>query len=66
MASIGTGNKFAGFGDMSYYQIADRGGIEVKRLNELYAANGQVGYRTNKRSDAKLLIQETYKYMINA
>ena len=66
MPSIGTGNKFMGFGDMSYYQIADRGGIEIKRLGELYAANGQVGYRTNKRFDAKLLISETYKHMANA
>ena len=66
MADLGTGNKFMGFGDMSYYQIADRGQMEIKRLDELFAGNGQVGFRTNKRCDAKLLISEAYKYMANA
>lgn len=66
MADLGTGNKFMGFGDMSYYQIADRGQMEIKRLDELFAGNGQVGFRTNKRCDAKLLVAEAYKYMINA
>ena len=66
MADLGTGNKFMGFGDMSYYQIADRGQMEIKRLDELYAGNGQIGFRTNKRCDAKLLLAEAYKYMANA
>lgn len=66
MPSIGTGNKFMGFGDMKYFQIADRGGMEMKVLPELYAVNGQVGWRVSKRYDSKLIQSETYKYMANA
>jgi len=66
MPSIGTGNKFMGFGDMKYFQIADRGGMEMKVLPELYAVNGQIGWRVSKRYDSKLLQSETYKYMANA
>lgn len=43
------------FGDFSRYQIADRGGISVMRLNELFAGNGLVGFRVFKRVDAQLL-----------
>ena len=43
------------FGDFSRYQIADRGGISVMRLNELFAGNGLVGFRVFKRVDGQLL-----------
>ena len=66
MASLGTGNKFMTFGDMSYYQIADRGQMAIKRLDELYSANGQVGYRVDKRADARLIVTEAVKHMKNA
>lgn len=42
------------FGDMSRYTIVDRVGIAVQRLNELYAANGQVAFRMHKRVDGRL------------
>ena len=63
---LGTGNKFMIFGDINYYQIADRGQMAIKRLDELYSADGQVGYRVDKRSDAKLLVTEAVKHMANA
>lgn len=66
MVGLGTGNKFMGFGDLRYFTIGDRGGIEIKRLNELYAANGQVGWRVSKRVDSRLTQSETFKHMINA
>lgn len=66
MPDMATGVKFMGFGDMSYYNIADRGGMNIKVLPELFSVNGQVGYRVDKRFDAKLLLAETYKHMINA
>lgn len=46
------------FGDLSYYWIGDRQGISLKRLNELYAGNGQVGFLASKRLDGKLVLQE--------
>lgn len=42
------------FGDFSFYWIRDVRGIAFQRLNELYAANGQVGFRTYSRSDAMM------------
>lgn len=50
-----------GFGDMSYYWIGDREGISFKRLNELYAVNGQVGFMVTKRVDGKLTLDEAVK-----
>ena len=39
------------FGDYSYYWIADRQGRSFKRLNELYATTGQVGFLASERVD---------------
>jgi len=66
MPSIATGNKAVAFGDFSQYTIADRGVMSVQRLNELYAANGQIGWRTNARVDGKLLVAEAVKTLVMA
>lgn len=43
------------FGDIGKaYVIRDVEGTSVKVLNELYAANGQVGFRTSLRTDGDL------------
>jgi HK97 family phage major capsid protein len=46
------------FGDMSYFWIADRGARVIQRLNELYAANGQIGFRAYERHDSNVLVDE--------
>lgn len=51
------------FGDMSYYQIADRKTRVFQRLNELYSANGQVGFRGYERVDGKLTLAEAVKVL---
>lgn len=61
-----TGQKSVLFGDLSYYTVADRQGTVVQRLNELYAANGQVGFRANKRLDAALTNSAAVKHLIQA
>ncbi len=43
------------FGDFSWYWIRDVNGIAFQRLVELYAANGQVGFRAYHRTDGKLI-----------
>lgn len=48
---VAAGKKVMAFGDFSYYWIADRQGRSFKRLNELYAANGQVGFLASQRVD---------------
>ncbi|MGJ9381526.1 phage major capsid protein [Salipaludibacillus sp. CF4.18] len=49
------------FGDFSYYKIADRKTRVFSRLNELYSANGQVGFRGYQRVDAVLTLPESVK-----
>ena len=56
-----SGNSPILFGDFSYYWIADRQGRSFKRLNELYAANGQVGFLASQRVDGKLVLTEAVK-----
>jgi len=61
MPEIGAGASPILFGDMSYYWIADRQGRIFQRLNELYAATGQIGFRTYQRVDGKLTLPEAVK-----
>lgn len=55
------GSKPIAFGDLSYYWIADRQGRSLKRLNELFAMNGQVGFLASQRVDGKLILPEAVK-----
>lgn len=55
--------KVIAFGDMSYYWIVDRSQPVIQRLNELYAANGQVGIRGYMRNDGKLSLTEAVQIM---
>ena len=48
----------AAFGDFRNYWIADRSGRTVQRLNELYSANGQVGFVATERVDGKVILPE--------
>lgn len=61
MPTIASANKVAVFGDFSNYWIADRQGRAFQRLNELYAANGQVGFKASERVDGKLTLAESVK-----
>ena len=63
MPVIAAGAKTIVFGDFSYYWIADRQGRSFKRLNELYAANGQVGFLGSQRVDGKLVLSEAVKVL---
>ena len=63
MPAIAAGAKTIAFGDFSYYWIADRQGRSFKRLNELYAATGQVGFLASQRVDGKLILAEAVKVL---
>jgi len=60
---IAAGAKTIVFGDLNYYWIGDRQGISFKRLNELYAGNGQVGFLASKRLDGKTVLPEAIKVL---
>ena len=51
------------FGDFSYYWIADRQNRNLKRLVELYATNGQVGFVASQRVDGKIILPEGIKLL---
>ncbi|WP_158738665.1 phage major capsid protein [Alteribacillus sp. YIM 98480] len=61
--SMDTDNTPIAFGDYSYYWIADRQGRVMQRLDELYAANGQIGFRLRQRVDGKLILTEAVKLL---
>lgn len=60
---LAAGAKVMAFGDFSYYWIADRQGRSFKRLNELFAATGQVGFLASQRVDGRLILPEAVKTM---
>ena len=62
MPEMATGVVAGLFGDFKMgYIIADRGATSFLRLNELYAANGQVAVRASRRVDGKVVLFEAIK-----
>jgi HK97 family phage major capsid protein len=61
--TIAASAKVIAFGDFKNYWIADRQGRSFQRLNELYAANGQVGFRATQRVDGKLILPESIQVL---
>ena len=61
MPDAESGRKPVLFGDLSYYWIIDRSPASVKALNELFAANDQVGYVGYEYLDAKLIRPDAVK-----
>ncbi len=55
---VAAGAMAIAFGDFKNYWIADRAGRTVQRLNELYSANGQVGFVATERVDGKVILPE--------
>jgi len=61
--TITAGAKSIAFGDFGYYWVADRQGRSFQRLNELFAATGQVGFKASQRVDGKLILAEAIKVL---
>lgn len=61
--TIAASAKTIVFGDFSYYWVADRQGRVFKRLNELFAVTGQVGFVATQRVDGKLILPEAVKVL---
>lgn len=58
--AIDAGKVVMVVGDFSYYHILDRLGLEITTLNELYAANDQVGIRALERIDGDLALAAAF------
>ena len=63
MPIAAAGAKSIIFGDFNYYWIGDRQGITFRRLNELYAGKGQVGFMASKRLDGKTVLSEAIQIL---
>jgi HK97 family phage major capsid protein len=63
MPQIAASAKAIAFGDFSFYWIADRTGRTFERLNELFAATDQVGFKATQRVDGKLILPEAVKVL---
>lgn len=50
------------FGDWGYYTIVDRLDMTMQRLDELYAATGQVGFKFHKRLDGHMTLANAMTY----
>ena len=57
------GARSVAFGDLGFYWIADRQGRSFKRLNELFATTGQIGFLASQRLDGKLILPEAVKVL---
>ncbi len=67
IASIAASAKVGVIGDFkNYYAIGDRQGMDVQRLNELYRANGYVGFKFTARNDAHVLDDDAFKLLVMA
>jgi len=61
--AVASGQLVLAFGDMSYYNIGDRGVRSFAALHELYAGVGQVAFVCKERVDGKLVLPEAVQIM---
>jgi HK97 family phage major capsid protein len=60
------GATLAVVGDFQHFVMAERAGMEVQVLRELYAGNGQIGYMGEMRLDAKIARADAFRTLVNA
>ncbi len=65
-SSINASSKLILCGDFDYYKIRISKEMEMRRLDELYAVNGQVGFMAWMRFDADLMDASAIKHLITA
>jgi len=66
MGAVTAGLKSLVVGNWSYYALIERRGLSVKRLSELYAGNGQVGFLATVRMGGAVLQAEAFQYATQA
>ena len=61
--AIASGAAVIAFGDMSYYNIGDRGTRTIQELRELFAGNDMTGYVMKERVDGVLVLPEAVRVL---
>lgn len=64
MPTVAASAKAIAFGDFSQYTIKDTLGMQMQVLDQLYAENGQVGFKGNERTDGKLIVPEAVQLLV--
>lgn len=64
MPTIAAGEKVILFGDISYYNIGDRGVRTFQQLNEVYAPNFMTGFLMSERVDGFLALSEAVQVLL--
>ena len=59
--AVAAGAAVIAFGDMSYYNIGDRGTRTIQELRELFAGNDMTGYVMKERVDGVLVLPEAVR-----
>jgi HK97 family phage major capsid protein len=60
----GTAAKVAIFGDFAAgYVLAERSGMSVQRLNELYAEDGEVGFKAHLRVGGGVVRPKSFAFL---
>lgn len=57
------GDAMLMFGNLKYYWIVNRIDMQVQRLNELYAANDQIGFRMRVRYDGAPVLADPFLFL---
>ena len=57
------GARTVAVGGLGFYLIGDPQGRSFKRLNELFATTGQIGFLASQRLDGKLILPEAVKVL---
>ena len=61
--TVAAGAAVIAFGDMSYYNIGDRGTRTIQELRELFAGNDMTGYVMKERIDGVLVLPEAVRVL---
>ena len=61
--AVAAGQPVIAFGDISYYNIGDRGTRSFAALHKLYAGVGQVAFVAKERVDGKLILPEAVQVL---
>jgi len=62
-ATIGANEEVGAFGDFSMYYFVDRVGMSMRRLDELYAGNDQVGFAARVRYDSLFAENDAFRIL---
>mgnify|MGYP003670508665 CR=1 FL=1 len=61
--TLATANEVAILGDWNQFALVRREGRTVRRLNELYAGTGQVGFLATERNDQEVILPTAFKIL---